>query len=63
MTVANEQIKFMYTFTDKDSGKTHEVVSTAEKDAILDSEVCEMFVDFMRSVGYSEENIWNYFKE
>jgi hypothetical protein len=28
-----------------------------------DYEICEMFVDFMRSAGFSEDNIVKYFRE
>jgi hypothetical protein len=39
------------TLGDKDDGGLH------------DYEVCDMFLDFMRSVGFSEENVLKYFRE
>lgn len=58
-----ERVKFSYAFIDEDDGTVHKVINTKEKDSINANELCEMFVDFMRSAGYSEQNIWDYFNE
>ena len=63
MNDVNEQVSFNYEFCDKDDGTMHEVRSVKKKDAITAPELCEMFVDFMRSAGYSEQNVWDYFNE
>jgi len=57
----NEQVTFSYEFCDKDDGIMHEVRTVKKKDSITVSELCEMFIDFMKSAGYSEDNIWDYF--
>ncbi len=62
MKDVNEQVSFSYEFCDKDDGTMHEVRSAKKKDAITASELCEMFVDFMASAGYSVENVFNYFE-
>lgn len=61
MTDATETIKFTYTFKDED-GILHKVKNQIKKDCVKSNELCEMFVDFMTSAGYSEQNIWDYFK-
>ena len=38
------------------------VKNQIKKDCVKSNELCEMFVDFMTSAGYSEQNIWDYFK-
>jgi len=63
MNDVNEQVSFNYEFCDKDDGTMHEVRSVKKKDGITAPELCEMFVDFMRSAGYSEQNVWDYFSE
>lgn len=63
MNDVNEQVSFNYEFCDKDTGTMHEVRSAKKKDTITAPELCEMFVDFMRSAGYSEQNVWDYFSE
>ena len=58
-----EHIEFSYCFHDQDDGTMHEVRNSKRKDCITADELCEMFVDFMASAGYSEQNIWDYFNE
>ena len=58
-----EYVEFSYYFSDKDDGTEHMVKNSKRRDCITASELCEMFVDFMTSAGYSEQNIWDYFKE
>lgn len=57
-----ETIEFKYCF--KDGTDVKEVrVHKSDEDGLHDYEICDMFIDFMRSVGYSEENIYRYFNE
>jgi hypothetical protein len=61
-----EQINFTYYFGDQDSGTEHNVRSSRhDKDdcGLQCSDICEMFVDFMTSAGFSEQSIWDYFRE
>ena len=39
------------------------LVRKKDENGIHDYDVCEMFLDFMRSVGFSEENVYKYFQE
>ena len=63
MDNVKEKVQFTYSFYNEDDGATHEVRSSKNKDCILADELCEMFLDFMRSAGYSEENVFDYFNE
>ena len=63
MDTVNERVRFSYTFTDEDDGMVHKIVSLKDKDSITATEVCEMFLDFMRAAGYSEDNVFNYFNK
>ena len=57
-----EGIEFKYSF--KDGNEAKEIyVNKKDETGIHDYEVCDMFLDFMRSVGFSEENISKYFNE
>jgi hypothetical protein len=60
-----ERINFTYWFED-DDGEEH-MISCSKKDqhdeGIKDNEVCAMFAEFMRSIGFSEQNVWNYFRD
>ena len=58
-----ERIEFNYVFREDDKEEKMITISKREEDGIHDYDVCEMFLDFMRSVGFSEENITNYFNE
>ena len=58
-----ERIEFNYVFREDDKEEKMITISNREEDGIHDYDVCEMFLDFMRSVGFSEENITNYFNE
>ena len=58
-----ERIEFNYVFTDKDGEEKMVTTSKRNEGGIHDYEVCEIFLDFMRSVGYAEENIFKYFQE
>ena len=55
-----ERIEFRYVFDENDEEK--EIVAKKHnEEGLHDYEVCEMFLDFVRSVGFSEENIFKYF--
>ena len=63
MDNVTEYVEFEYCFSDKDDGTEHQVRNCKRKDCIGADELCEMFVDFMESAGYSKQNIWDYFNE
>lgn len=58
-----ERIEFNYSFHDTDGEEKIITTSKRDEDGLHDYDVCEIFMDFMRSVGFSEENVMNYFKE
>lgn len=59
-----ERIKFTYTFADEKDGHLKEIHCTKENEnGIIDADICEMFLDFMNSVGFSEDNVFRFFKE
>ena len=63
MDDVREEVRFSYTFCDKDDGMMHTVTNSKTKECIHADELCEMFLDFMRSAGYSEQNVFDYFGE
>jgi len=63
MDNVKEEIQFSYNFYDKDDGTQHTVTNSKCKECITADELCEMFVDFMESAGYSTDNVFDYFKE
>ena len=58
-----ETIEFKYCF--KDGNNDCQEVRTIKRDenGLHDYDICEMFEDFMRAVGFSERSIMKYFKE
>lgn len=58
-----ERIEFSYSFHDADGEEKIITVSKRDEDGLCDHDVCEMFMDFMRSVGFSEQNVFDYFRE
>ena len=58
-----ERIEFNYSYHD-DNGE-EKVIETSKRDenGLHDCDIYEMFVDFMRSVGFSKDNIFRYFQE
>ena len=61
-----EKIKFTYTFEDSDCNDERKIVMKKEDEfesGLHDYDVCEMFFDFMRAVGFSEKNVLKYFQE
>lgn len=57
-----EYIEFKYCFKEGNETKEVQTCKKAEE-GLHDYEVCEIFLDFMRSVGFSEENVLKYFSE
>jgi hypothetical protein len=62
MKELTEYVEFSYSFHDSKDGAEHHVRSSKRKESLTSTELCEMFLDFMRAAGYSESNIFNYFK-
>lgn len=59
-----EKVTLIYEFNDENNLKRVEAMKNDKEDSGLhDYEVCEMFMDFMRSVGFSEQNVIDYFRE
>ena len=57
-----ERIEFTYVFDEDGEEKTVRHCK-CDKNGVRDYDICEMFLDFMRSVGFSEENVFRYFNE
>ena len=57
-----ERIEFNYSYHDEDGEEKIVTVSRRNEDGLHDYAVCEMFVDFMNSVGFSEDNVFRYFQ-
>ena len=60
-----ETIEFRYVFREgnEDNESVHEVESVKRaKNGLSCDKICEMFVDFMISAGFSEDNILDYFR-
>lgn len=58
-----ERIELNYCYRDENDEEKIVTVSKRNEDGLHDYDVCEMFVDFMNSVGFSEENVFRYFNE
>lgn len=58
-----ERIEFNYVFRDDDNEEKMITVTKRNEDGLHDYDVCEMFMDFMNAIGFSEENIFRYFNE
>ena len=63
MKELTEYVEFSYSFHDPEDGAEHQIRSSKRKESLTSTELCEMFLDFMRAAGYTEYNIFNYFKE
>lgn len=57
-----EKVKMIYEFANGDDKQTIEVEHSIDA-CLHDYDVCEMFEDFMRAIGFSEENTMKYFRE
>ena len=56
-----ERIEFTYIYRDDDGEEKTVSIAQRNDDGLRDCDVCEMFVDFMNSVGFSEDNVFRYF--
>lgn len=58
-----ERIEFNYSYRDENGEEKMVTTSKRNEDGLHDYDICEMFVDFMNSVGFSESNVFRYFQE
>jgi len=58
-----EKVCFMYSFKDEGHSERKVNMFQGEEDGIYCDDVCELFLDFMKSVGYSEDNVREFFKD
>lgn len=58
-----ERIEFTYNYHDEKGEEKIVTVAKRNEDGLQDYDICEMFVDFMNSVGFSEDNIFRYFQK
>lgn len=58
-----ETIKFTYAFDDDGNDEKTVLLKKSDENGIHDYDICEMFLDFMTSVGFSEDNVYRYFSE
>lgn len=59
----NERVVMRYQFINEETGEVEKDVKLRLSEGMLKTcDLCEMFVDFMTSAGYAEENIYEYFK-
>ena len=56
-----ERISFQYVLDDNDGEEKFVRCNRNDEDGLKDYDICEMFLDFMESVGFSESNILRYF--
>lgn len=57
-----EGIEFRYCFKDGDEVKEVNACKKAEN-GLHDSDVCRIFLDFMKSAGFSKESVLKHFKD
>ena len=58
-----ERIELNYVFRDESGEEKMITRSKRDESGIHDYDVCEMFLDFMGSIGFSEDNVYRYFQE
>ena len=57
-------VEFAYVFTNDEGDDEKRVfVRKQDKYGLNSNDLCEAFVDFMESAGFSVDNIYNYFSE
>ena len=60
----NETIEFAYIFTDDDGGEKRVIVRRNAGDVGINVEdLCDAFIDFATSAGFTENMIFDCFKE
>ena len=57
-----ERIEFNYTYHSGDGEEKLVSSSRRSEDGVKTVDICEMFIDFMESVGFDEESILKYFR-
>lgn len=58
-----ERILFQYVLENNSGEEKFVQCNRNDEDGLKDYDICEMFLDFMESVGFSEDNIFRYFNE
>lgn len=58
-----ERIELNYCYRDENGEEKMVTASKRNEDRLYDYDICEMFVDFMNSVGFSKDNVFKYFQE
>lgn len=59
-----ESIEFVYSFTNEDKpDDLKRVIIRKSDEGLCATDICDAFVDFMTSAGFSEQNIYDYFNE
>ena len=58
-----ERIEFSYVFRDGDEDEKMVTTSKCDENGLCATDICDMFLDFMRSAGFSEKNVFDFFKE
>lgn len=59
-----ESVEFNYVYRDDDDEDCKEIrVIKRHKDSLTCEELCEAFVDFMESAGFSISNVYEFFEE
>ena len=58
-----ERIEFKYVFEDGTTDKRIIKDTRTDKDecGLRSENICEMFEEFMRAIGFSESSVWSYF--
>jgi hypothetical protein len=57
-----EQIGFVYSFDFPDGKSKNVEYHLEDEDGLNVGDVCEAFVDFMKSAGFTEDQVYRYFR-
>ena len=57
-----DNIEFTYINRNEDNSSHRQIMVNKHKECLTADEVCEMFLEFMESIGYAEQNIYDYFR-
>lgn len=59
-----ESIEFNYVYRDDNTDDCKEIrIIKHNKDSLTCEEICEAFVDFMETAGFSINNVYGFFEE
>ena len=58
-----ERIEFIYHYEDENGDEKRVITSKSNEHGLSSDAVNEMYLDFMSSVGYSEDNVLSYFHD